>query len=172
MARHCLFHTDVRFFDTMDDLTRKDFINQCLFQALNANNINFSQITKLKGSYTKMEVKKNEMEDALKSVEAAMREQKAQHKLEIATCYAKLERLKEENWDFLGWVNEIYPDGDDEDDEGGDAEETGGDTLPQDPNVDGSPSQQADTEVLADIHFISSKERSTTRDLPSGQYVN
>ncbi|KDP31167.1 hypothetical protein JCGZ_11543 [Jatropha curcas] len=45
MARHCLFPADVRCFDYMDDLDRKDFVNQAFFQALNANNLSFAQIT-------------------------------------------------------------------------------------------------------------------------------
>ncbi|KDP24239.1 hypothetical protein JCGZ_26644 [Jatropha curcas] len=74
MARHCLFPADARFFECMDDLARKDIINQCLFQALNANNINFGRITKSKGAYTEMEVQKIQMEDALKGIENSMRE--------------------------------------------------------------------------------------------------
>ncbi|KDP45542.1 hypothetical protein JCGZ_18779 [Jatropha curcas] len=91
MARHCLFPVDAHFFDSMDDLVRKDFINQSLFHALNANNINFARITKLKGAYTEIEVKKIQMEDALKSAKVPIREQEAQHKAELADCDVVLE---------------------------------------------------------------------------------
>ncbi|KDP30285.1 hypothetical protein JCGZ_17155 [Jatropha curcas] len=39
---------DVRYFDHMDDVARKDFSNQCLFQALNAKNLNLD-LEKLRG---------------------------------------------------------------------------------------------------------------------------
>ncbi|KDP27107.1 hypothetical protein JCGZ_22039 [Jatropha curcas] len=50
---------------------------------------------KLKCAYTTMEVKKNEMEDALKSI--AMKEQEAQYKAEIVAWDAELEKLHGEN---------------------------------------------------------------------------
>ncbi|KDP37763.1 hypothetical protein JCGZ_06442 [Jatropha curcas] len=67
----------------MDDLARRDLTNQCLFQAINANNLSFGHITKLKGAYTTMEVKKVELEEALKSMDAAMRRQEALYKSEV-----------------------------------------------------------------------------------------
>ncbi|KDP29880.1 hypothetical protein JCGZ_18455 [Jatropha curcas] len=48
----------------------------------------------------KMEVK-NEMEDTLKSAEVAMREDEAQHKLEIVAWDFDTDKLREENWSLL-----------------------------------------------------------------------
>ncbi|KDP20250.1 hypothetical protein JCGZ_18595 [Jatropha curcas] len=103
MARYYLFAIDVRYFDSMDNLARKDFINQ-LFQPFNANNFNFGRITNLKGGYIKMEVKKNEMAEALKSLDAVMSKQETQHKAKIIARDVELERLKEENSALL-WKN-------------------------------------------------------------------
>ncbi|KDP33089.1 hypothetical protein JCGZ_13583 [Jatropha curcas] len=58
-------------------------IETWLATVINANNVNFARTTRLKGGYIRMEVKKNEMEDALKSVKVSMREQEAQHKMDI-----------------------------------------------------------------------------------------
>ncbi|KDP33300.1 hypothetical protein JCGZ_13087 [Jatropha curcas] len=91
----------------LDDVATRDMINQCLFHAINANNMHFSRITKLKKSYTEMEMKKNQMEDALKSAEVSMREQEAQHKAEIIAWEADIGKLREENWDLLNKNKEL-----------------------------------------------------------------
>ncbi|KDP30093.1 hypothetical protein JCGZ_18597 [Jatropha curcas] len=52
-------------------------------KAINANNLNYARINKLKGAYTKMEVKKVQLGEALKSLDSAIKEQEAQHQAEI-----------------------------------------------------------------------------------------
>ncbi|KDP46448.1 hypothetical protein JCGZ_12931 [Jatropha curcas] len=83
VAHHCLFPTDASYFEHLDD------------------------ITKLKIGYTKMKVKKSHMEDALKGVEVTMREQEPEHKAEIATQDADVDRLREENWKLLNKNKEL-----------------------------------------------------------------
>ncbi|KDP36491.1 hypothetical protein JCGZ_09499 [Jatropha curcas] len=160
-----------------------EMAHHCLvpLDALNANNMNFARITKLKGGYTEMEVKMNEMEDVLKSAEVALREQEARHKADIDALDAELEKLKEENQDFLAknkdfegkdkhleedwdWVNGLYLDRDDEDEE---ERDVGGDVHSQDRHDNDSSPLRVDTKVSADIHPISSKGRGTANDVPS-----
>ncbi|KDP21747.1 hypothetical protein JCGZ_03377 [Jatropha curcas] len=133
------------------------------------------------------------MENTLKSAEAAVRGQEARHKADINARDAELEKLKEENWDLLAknrdlelrrtkiiaelkvrdpskdwsWVNDIFPNDEEEGEKEEGAKEIGGDSLQEDPIMDGSPPQQVDTE--ANIHSISSEGRGPIRDLPSGQ---
>ncbi|KDP25974.1 hypothetical protein JCGZ_22704 [Jatropha curcas] len=57
----------------------------------------FGRITKLKGAYMTMEVKKNKMEDALKSIDTTMKEQKVQCKAKIVAQDVELEKLHGEN---------------------------------------------------------------------------
>ncbi|KDP30429.1 hypothetical protein JCGZ_16668 [Jatropha curcas] len=61
----------------------------------------------LKTCYTEMEVKKNEMEDALKDAEVTMREHEAQHKAKINARDVDIDRLREENWDLLNKNKEL-----------------------------------------------------------------
>ncbi|KDP26989.1 hypothetical protein JCGZ_22181 [Jatropha curcas] len=83
ISRNCLFPTDSRYYKHLDDVATRDLLNQCLFQAMNANSMHFARISKFKPGYIEMEIKKNQMEDALKSAEVSRREQEAQHKAEI-----------------------------------------------------------------------------------------
>ncbi|KDP45910.1 hypothetical protein JCGZ_15470 [Jatropha curcas] len=79
----------------------------CLFKAINANSMHFARIIKLKIGCIEMEVKKNQMEDALKSAEVSMREQEAQHKAEIVARDVDIDKLREENWDLLNKNKEL-----------------------------------------------------------------
>ncbi|KDP30295.1 hypothetical protein JCGZ_17165 [Jatropha curcas] len=97
MVQNYLFPTDAHYFKHLNDVAIRDMINQCLFQAINANNMHFARIAKSKIGYTEMEVKKNQIEDALKSAEVSMREQEAQHKAEIDARDANIDKLREEN---------------------------------------------------------------------------
>ncbi|KDP31514.1 hypothetical protein JCGZ_15359 [Jatropha curcas] len=92
ITRNCLFCANSHYDEHLDDVATRNLFNQCLFQAVKANNMHFAQISKLKASYTGMEVKKNQMEDALKSVEVSMKEQKAQHKVEIVAREAEIDK--------------------------------------------------------------------------------
>ncbi|KDP38302.1 hypothetical protein JCGZ_05188 [Jatropha curcas] len=134
-------------FECMDDLAKRDFVNQCLFQALNANNLRLGRITKLKGAYTTTEVKKNELEDALKSIDTTMKDFFESIKIleaENREGEDELQRLRDQEgsmeedlakaclslrsnilaklkaWDpekDWSWVNEIYPDDEEEEEE-------------------------------------------------------
>ncbi|KDP31627.1 hypothetical protein JCGZ_14852 [Jatropha curcas] len=106
ISRNCLFPIDTRYYDHLDDVAMRDLLNQCLFQAINANKMYFSRISKLKARYTEMEVK-NQMEDALKDAEVSMKEQEAQHKAEITAREAKIDKLREESWDLLNKNKEL-----------------------------------------------------------------
>ncbi|KDP47015.1 hypothetical protein JCGZ_10742 [Jatropha curcas] len=67
------------------------------YQAINANNINHACIKKLKGGYTKLEVKKVELEEALKSLDSTMKEQETRHKTEIEALNVEHEKLWEDS---------------------------------------------------------------------------
>ncbi|KDP27302.1 hypothetical protein JCGZ_20290 [Jatropha curcas] len=147
--------------------------------AINANSVNFTRITKLNGDCTEMEVKKNKMEDTVKSAEVLMKEQEAQHKADITAWEVDIDKRKGENWGLLnrnkdleskmkemenklqklrdekGWINDVYPDGGDENEE----EEGNVDRL-----VDYSSLLRVDTKVSADIHPISSEGRGAAED--------
>ncbi|KDP42116.1 hypothetical protein JCGZ_01904 [Jatropha curcas] len=75
MSRYCFFPADQNYYECLDDLGVRDVANQCLFHAINANSINYAHIKKLKGKVTELEVKKMELEDTLKSLDAIMTEQ-------------------------------------------------------------------------------------------------
>ncbi|KDP39781.1 hypothetical protein JCGZ_04940 [Jatropha curcas] len=72
-------------------------------------------------------------------------------------------RHPEVDW---SWVNDVYPDREDEKDE-----DVVGDTLSQGCNVDDSLPPRVDTKVSADIHPIFSKGRGTTEGVPSGRDI-
>ncbi|KDP23011.1 hypothetical protein JCGZ_01695 [Jatropha curcas] len=114
--------------------------------------------TDLRRGYLEMEVKKNKLEDAPKSVEVSAREQEARHKVNVEAREAELDKLKEENWDLLvknrdleskrKEVNDVYPD----DGEEGEEEEDGvgeveGDVFQETIITDILSSQQANTVV-------------------------
>ncbi|KDP24696.1 hypothetical protein JCGZ_26504 [Jatropha curcas] len=91
------------YFEHVDDVAIKDLINQCLFQAINAN--------------TELKVKEPEVD-----------------------------------W---GWINDVYPDEGDEDEEG-----------EEDANrpIDDLSPPRVETKVFADIHPISSKGQGAAGD--------
>ncbi|KDP32690.1 hypothetical protein JCGZ_14746 [Jatropha curcas] len=96
MLRHCLFSANAQQSECLDDLGIKDLVNQSLFQAINANNFNYARIKRLKRAYMKMEVKRVELEEALKSLNSSMMEQEAQHKAELTAWDTKHKELQED----------------------------------------------------------------------------
>ncbi|KDP35803.1 hypothetical protein JCGZ_10439 [Jatropha curcas] len=74
---------------------------------MSANSMHFARISKLKSGYAEMEIKKNQMDDALKSVKVSIREQEAQHKADIIAQEVEIEKFTEENWDLLNKNKEL-----------------------------------------------------------------
>ncbi|KDP23935.1 hypothetical protein JCGZ_27095 [Jatropha curcas] len=83
MSRHCFFPTNVNQYECVDDLVTK--------------NLRYPYITELKGAYAIMEVQKIELEEALKSMDATMKDQESQYKAKIDAYNVELEELQREN---------------------------------------------------------------------------